>query len=167
MSLIKEIEAGFIELANALKNRVKITDFNDHVNSPHITTDEKSKLSNVPNDTNAELAAKETPAGAQSKVDTGINNHENKTDPHPQYTTQTEAQSLVNIHANTPHPTQAQLDKIDQTETSLQLDARDIANRDRSNHTGTQTISTIDNLEKELTDIRAKFDIDYPGIRSL
>lgn len=44
--------------------------------------------------TNA-LATKETPAGAQAKVDT----HEAAADPHPQYETSSEAQARVDTHA--------------------------------------------------------------------
>ena len=46
--------------------------------------------------------------------------------------------------------TDSEKTKLANTEISAQLDDRDTANRDRSNHTGTQAIATVDGLETAL-----------------
>lgn len=48
--------------------------------------------------------------------------------------------------------TDARRDKLDNTETTAELNARDTANRDRANHTGSQDISTVSGLESALND---------------
>jgi hypothetical protein len=50
---------------------------------------------------------------------------------------------------------------ISDFETTSQLDTRDSANRDRTNHTGTQPISTVDGLETALDNLQDEIDKTY------
>lgn len=84
----------------ATTNWVKVTpttasEISQDANNRFVTDTEKSAWN-----------AKETPAGAQAKVDTGINNHTAAADPHPQYAKDTDLSSHTtrtdNPHGVTP-----------------------------------------------------------------
>lgn len=60
--------------------------------------------------------------------------------------------ALYESNSNTNAYTDAEKAKLDALETSAQLDARDVANRDRANHTGTQLASTISDFDTAVRD---------------
>jgi len=70
-----------------------------------------------------------------AEVAQSITDHENLADPHSQYLTETEADANYYDIANPSG-----------FETSAELNARDVANRDRANHTGSQLSNTISNF---------------------
>jgi len=71
-----------------------------------------------------------------TKADVGLGNAENTSDLDKPISTATQAALDLKYDASNPNG----------YETPAQLDARDTANRDRSNHTGTQLASTISNF---------------------
>jgi hypothetical protein len=107
-------------------------------------------------------------------ISTAITNHENLADPHPQYLQPSELppSSISGNHSDltlddgtNPHGTTktdvglGNVDNVQQYpnsnpsgfETPAELDTRDAANRDRANHTGTQTASTISDFDTEVS----------------
>ena len=64
--------------------------------------------------------------------------------------TASEIETLYEGIANTNKYTDAEKTQVANTETSTELDSRDTANRARSNHTGTQTASTISDFDTEV-----------------
>lgn len=86
-------------------------------------------------------------------------------DDHTQYLTEARHDALP---SDNPHNvTAAQTG----AETSAQLDVRDTANRDRANHTGTQTASTISDFDTEVSNnpdvVANTAKVSFPGFTSL
>lgn len=124
------------------------------INNPHAVTKTQIGLSNVDNtsDVNKPIStATQTalnlkydasnPTGYQTaaQVTTSVNGaitaHEALLNPHPNYATDSDLTSGLALKYDATNP--------NGYETPAQLNARDTANRDRTNHTGTQLKSTI------------------------
>lgn len=89
-------------------------------------------LTNNPHSTTASQVGAYTIAQTDTAISTAVSDHEAAIDPHSQYLTQAEGDGLYYSITNPSN-----------FETPTQLDARDVANRDRANHTNVQPIQTL------------------------
>lgn len=101
--------------------------------------------------TNADGASGSPSFTNTDKGSTAVATHEGLSDPHPQYTTASELSSAISDF-----------------ETTAQLNTRDTNNRSRSNHTGTQSVSTLSDFNTTIgtatqTALNAKYDASNPN----
>lgn len=145
------------EVDNLLSSKADGTDLTNHVNNtnnPHSVTKSQVGLSNVPNIDTTDAVNNEHTHSNKTELDLITDGDHDVRNDNPHNVTATQI-GLGNVDNTSdldkPISTATQTalnDKYDASnpngfETPAELDARDTANRDRANHTGTQSASTI------------------------
>jgi hypothetical protein len=125
------------ELGNTVN--VDLTQFLDDTNLARIlngTLNAATGIATFTRDDGSTFTVDFSSLNDQAAIGAAIAAHEAASDPHPQYTTAAEATALAPV----------QPADIQDFETTTQLNARDVANRNRANHQGSQLASTISNF---------------------